>query len=178
MHVVFIEPLLSHRDRMFRCLGCLTRIAIFFTGAFVGVLMFPTIGIIFMEDDSSDPMTATMAMIGFIGSILLLIGGIVGAYINQWVTLLPGSILILVALSSIYPYLWAVVVMLLLLLFYCVMTLWRDRTDKQFTSTDDIERYFDVNGYKVLMDIDGITCDTANLNCGCSTELPLISLGR
>jgi hypothetical protein len=135
---------------MLRWLDCITRIAILLIGGYCGVLLFLSIGIIFMEDDSSHPMTPTMAMIGWIGSILLLIGGIVGAYVKRWIILLPGTILVLVALaSSILPYLWAAVAISMLLLIHCLMPVRSGcQANLPANLTDVIDSCFDTYGNK------------------------------
>ena len=160
-------------------LECMSRTAIFSIGSFVGVLMFLTIGIIFMEDDSPHPMTTTTLVIGWIGSILLLIGSLVGAYINRWIALLPGTILIVIALaSSILPYLWAVVALSFLLLLQCCKTYTEDRRTEHSNYTDDSDRCENADGNVVTMDIDGAAaCGVNDRVRDCSSEMQLIVLG-
>lgn len=58
----------------------------------------------------------TIALIGLLGSITLLIGAMVGVVGNRWITLLPGTVLLLIALASLFePYLWAAVIMVVVL---------------------------------------------------------------
>jgi hypothetical protein len=129
----------------------MNRTAIFFTGVYLGVLMFTLMGIIFMEDvDSPHPMTVTTTVIGLIGAVLVLIGGIVGAYFQRWFTLLPGSILVFVVLaSSIQPCLWVAVVVLSLLLLYCINT----TRNKGSDFANDIGKGSDADGNMALMSI-------------------------
>jgi hypothetical protein len=142
----------------------LKRLAICITGTFVGVLMIPMFMIIFMEGES---VSETTTMVGIIGSILLLIGGIVGASIKRWITLLPGTILVLTALAlSIQPILWIPAVMAILLLLSCLLkTGMSDRKDEHSNLMDDFDRCFDVDdrssdGKVLSLDID---IDDANI---------------
>ena len=57
--------------------------------------------------------------IGLVGSVLILIGGMLGACTKRWVALLPGTILILIAWASVYSVIWIFVVLTVLLLCYC-----------------------------------------------------------
>ena len=58
----------------------------------------------------------TIALIGLLGSITLLIGAMVGVVGNRWIALLPGTVLLLIALASLFePYLWAAVIMVVVL---------------------------------------------------------------
>lgn len=125
--------------------------------------MIPSFMIIFMEDES---VSETTSVVGIIGSILLLIGGIVGASIKRWITLLPGTILILTALAvSVQPILWVPAVLAILLLLYCLKTGMSDRKDEHSNLMDDFDRCFDVDdrssdGKVLSLDID---IDDANI---------------
>ena len=125
--------------------------------------MIPSFMIIFMEDES---VSETTTVVGIIGSILLLIGGIVGASMKRWITLLPGTILVLTALAlSIQPILWVPAVMAILLLLYCLKTGMSDRKDEHSNLMDDFDRCFDVDdrssdGKVLSLDID---IDDANI---------------
>ena len=127
--------------------------------------MIPSFMIIFMEDDRGS-VSETTTMVGIIGSILLLIGGIVGASMKRWITLLPGTILVLTALAvSIQPILWVPAVMAILLLLYCLKTGMSDRKDEHSNLMDDFDRCFDVDdrssdGKVLSLDID---IDDANI---------------
>ena len=127
--------------------------------------MIPSFMIIFMEDDRGS-VSETTTMVGIIGSILLLIGGIVGASMKRWITLLPGTILILTALAvSIQPIMWVPAVMAILLLLYCLKTGMSDRKDEHSNLMDDFDRCFDVDdrssdGKVLSLDID---IDDANI---------------
>lgn len=127
--------------------------------------MIPSFMIIFMEDDRGS-VSETTTMVGIIGSILLLIGGIVGASMKRWITLLPGTILILTALAvSIQPIVWVPAVMAILLLLYCIKTGMSDRKDEHSNLMDDFDRCFDVDdrssdGKVLSLDID---IDDANI---------------
>ena len=129
--------------------------------------MIPSFMIIFMEDDrGSRSISETTTMVGIIGSILLLIGGIVGASMKRWITLLPGTILVLTALAvSIQPIVWVPAVMAILLLLYCIKTGMSDRKDEHSNLMDDFDRCFDVDdrssdGKVLSLDID---IDDANI---------------
>ena len=146
--------------------------------------MFLTIFVIFIEDDSPHPITTTMAAIGLIGATLLLIGGIVGAYVKRWVTLLPGTILLLLMFasldSSMRPYLSVAVVMSVLLLLrviHCYMTGSSDRRIDHATFTHEIDRCLDMDGNIVLISFDDARCDDIVLAHDCRSDKPLISLG-
>ena len=131
---------------MIRMQECTTRVAIFVIGTCFGVLMIPSIGIIFMEGDGPHAMTTMMATIGLIGSVLLIMGGIIGAYMNRWIALLPGTILILIALAtSIKPFLWVAVVIAILLLLYCLKSVRNDQNVERLNLTDDFDRCFDAD---------------------------------
>ena len=127
--------------------------------------MIPSFMIIFMEDDRGS-VSETTTMVGIIGSILLLIGGIVGASMKRWITLLPGTILVLTALAvSIQPILWVPAVLAILLLLYCLKTGMSDRKDEHSNLMDDFDRCFDVDdrssdGKVLSLDID---IDDANI---------------
>ena len=103
-------------------------------------------GIIFMESEGPHAMTTTTAIIGLIGSALLILGGIVGAYTKRWVTLLPGTILIMITLALTHsPSLWAIVVAAIILLLYCWTTRKDDRNVELSHLTDDFDRCFGVD---------------------------------
>lgn len=131
---------------MFSWQDCITRVAIFLIGICFGMLMIPSLGIIFMEGDGPYAMTTMMLTIGFIGSVLLFIGGIVGAYMKRWITLLPGTILIMIVLAStITSFFWVVVVLAILLLLYCLRSVRNDQNVEHLNLTDDFDRCFDVD---------------------------------
>ena len=58
--------------------------------------------------------------IGLMGGIFMMIGGMIGAYLKRWVTLVPGFIVVLVAFALLNTVLWILVVMAVLLLWFCL----------------------------------------------------------
>ena len=89
-------------------------------GVFVGVIMygwmaFPDIG------DVQGAMDDRNTRIGLVGSVLILIGGMLGACTKRWVALLPGTIVVLIAWASVYSVIWIFVVLTVLLLCYCTI---------------------------------------------------------
>jgi hypothetical protein len=125
----------------------ITRTSICVIGTCFGVLMIPSIGIIFMEGDGPHAMTMTMATMGLIGSVLLFIGGIVGAYMKRWITLLPGTILIMICLATSMskPTLWVVVVLAILVLLHCLKSFKHDPNVEHSNLMEDFDRCFDVD---------------------------------
>jgi hypothetical protein len=58
---------------------------------------------------------------GLVGGVLMMIGGVVGACLKRWVSLLPGTIVFLIAWASVYSVIWICVGIGLLLLLYCII---------------------------------------------------------
>lgn len=98
--------------------GCIQRILILAIGVFVGVIMY--VWMAFMDFEGVQGiMDYRNSRIGLVGSVLILIGGMLGACTKRWVALLPGTILILIAWASVYSVIWIFVVLTVLLLCYC-----------------------------------------------------------
>ena len=62
-------------------------IIILATGVGVGIVMFIPNGLM---GDSGTPDALKMSHLGMFSSLLLIIGGIVGCFLNRWIALLPG----------------------------------------------------------------------------------------
>lgn len=96
----------------------LTRLFILAIGVVVGLNNFGTI--VYMGFFSGNIiMDNAQYLMLFVGSLLMLIGGIVGAGLKRPVALLPGTIAIPIAWKSIYTLLLLMVVTAVLLLFNC-----------------------------------------------------------
>ena len=89
--------------------------------------MYVRMAFMYFEGGGSIVLDYRHTRIGYVGSILMLIGGMVGACWKRWVALLPGIIVLLMAWSPVYPVNWLFVVMAVLLLCYCFYQEWMHR---------------------------------------------------
>jgi hypothetical protein len=101
--------------------GIVTRLCILVVSVFFGlILSFPMM----MMSDSGSTLAIIFSTIGVLGCLLLIIGGIVGAVRKQWRALVPGTVLVLTALTPAVPP-FAIVSILLV---YCCC--WKKQTDE------------------------------------------------
>ena len=77
-----------------------------------------------MMADSGSTLAVTFSTIGVFGCLFLILGGIVGAVRKQWRALVPGTVLVLTALTPAIPP-FAIVSILLV---YCCC--WKKQTDE------------------------------------------------
>ena len=128
---------------MFTWMGILSRIFILLTGTVVGVIMYVLVGLNFEgAPGSMDHRNSTICLVG---SILLLIGALVGVCVKRWVVLLPGTIVILIAWSSVVSVLWIFVVLTLLLLASCFIPIRKRQEDVDTNLTGDANSFYDVH---------------------------------
>lgn len=124
----FIVPPIPEANSMVHWFGFMTRLMICVTGTWFGVpsLIYFSLVLWYHSSTTVNYWTPpsplhfsfdTIALIGLLGSITLLIGAMVGVVCNRWITLLPGTVLLLIALASLFePCLWAAVFMTVVLL--------------------------------------------------------------
>jgi lysylphosphatidylglycerol synthetase-like protein (DUF2156 family) len=122
-----IVPSLPEANSMVHWFEFMTRLMICVTGTWFGVpsLIYFSLVLWYHSPTTVNYRTSptplhfcfdTIALIGLLGSITLLIGAVVGVVSNRWITLLPGTVLLLIALASLFePYLWAAVIMVVVL---------------------------------------------------------------
>lgn len=126
--------------------GCIARILILMIGVVTGVIVYLLMA--FMHFEGCDGiLDYKNAKIGLVGSVLILIGGFVGACLKRWAALLPGTIVILMAYASAYSVLWILVVLTVLLLLYCCIPQQKNQEEMRTILTDDFDGAFDV-GYE------------------------------
>lgn len=75
--------------------GIVTRLCILGVGVFFGlILAWPMM----MMCASGKALQLTVSYLGTFGCLFLVIGGILGALMKRWIALLPGTVLVLIAL--------------------------------------------------------------------------------
>ena len=72
-----------------------------------------------MMSDSGTTLAVTFSSIGLLGCFLLIIGGIVGAMTKRWISLVPGTVVILIALT---PAMSPFAIVAILLVYVCYVT--------------------------------------------------------
>ena len=100
--------------------GIVTRLCILVVGLYFGFNLF----ILGMMADSGSTLAVTCAAVALLGCLFLILGGIVGAVRKQWRALIPGTVLVLTALTPAVPP-FAIVSILLV---YCCC--WKKQTDE------------------------------------------------
>ena len=103
--------------------GFLLRLSIFVVGILSGLVLFFPMG---MMGDSGTRLAITLSSIGVIGSLFLIIGGIVGTMTKRWIALVPGTIFILIALTPALP---PFAIMAVLLIYCCYVKPTRSKHD-------------------------------------------------
>lgn len=96
----------------------LERILILVIGAAIGVMMY--LWLVVLSIGGEGVVDQKIATIWSFGGVLLVIGGILGACMKRWVTLLPGAIVSTIANASFFSVVWIFIVSTVLLLRYCM----------------------------------------------------------
>ena len=92
----------------------LERILILVIGAAIGVMMY--LWLVVLSIGGEGVVDQKIATIWSFGGVLLVIGGILGACMKRWVTLLPGAIVSTIANASFFSVVWIFIVSTVLLL--------------------------------------------------------------
>jgi hypothetical protein len=105
--------------------GFVTRLSILVIGVYFGMGCF----MLGMISDSGTTLAVTCGAIAMIGSLSLVIGGIIGALIKRWIALVPGTVLVLTSLTPYLPPLAVVSILLIYCCFFQPRNIQNDKVD-------------------------------------------------